>query len=163
MAATVAVCSFRSSATPDQTLSFRINRPGNLREQLRTGLVSQSATAVHQLAAGALTPNRSGVKAHANNLPHSVYIDPSSPLQAASGWSKPSLHTGGPGSRGGCHCVLAERMPAKLASQKPRVRSRLPHSATRCAGATAGGAAFAGTNEPTSLGFGERRVRAQRL
>ena len=84
----------------------------NLREQLRTGLVSQSATAVHQLAAGALTPNRSGVKAHANNLPHSVYIDSSSPLQAASGWRKPSWHTGGPGSRGGCHCPLGERMPA---------------------------------------------------
>jgi hypothetical protein len=39
IAATVAVSSFRRSATPDQTLSFRINRPGDLREQLRTGLV----------------------------------------------------------------------------------------------------------------------------
>ena len=112
IAATIAVSSFRSSATPDQTLSFRINRPGNLREQLRTGLVSQSATAVHQLAAGRSHTERSGVKAHANNLPHSVYIDSSSPLQAASGWSEPSWHTGGPGARGGCHCVLAERMPA---------------------------------------------------
>ena len=57
----------------------------------------------------------------------------------------------------------AEEDTGELASEEPGVRGWLPDPATRCAGASAGTAAYAGALEPTSVGSGERRVRAERL
>jgi hypothetical protein len=57
----------------------------------------------------------------------------------------------------------AQKDAGELACEELGVRCRLPHSAARSVGTTAGAIAFAATVEPTPLGSRERRVRAERF